>query len=105
MKHRLQITLEDAAVELLNKQDNKSQYIEDLILKQNGDRADNNLAREIKRLSILVEGLVAEEKEIEEKPLVLGRACCLGSCQHWVYDMDRGLSINTLTGETRNDWG
>jgi len=60
MKHRLQITLEDAANELLNQQENKSKYIEDLILKQ--DTSD--LTTEIKRLSMLVDGQVNDIQNI-----------------------------------------
>lgn len=62
MKHRLQITLEDAANELLNQQENKSKYIEDLILKQ--DTSD--LTTEIKRLSMLVDGQVNDIQNIIE---------------------------------------
>lgn len=62
MKHRLQITLEDAANELLNQQENKSKYIEDLILKQ--DTSD--LTLEIKRLAMLVDGQVNDIQDIIE---------------------------------------
>lgn len=60
MKHRLQITLEDEANEILNQQENKSKYIEDLILKQ--DTSD--LTAEIKRLSMLTDGLVNDTQNI-----------------------------------------
>lgn len=60
MKHRLQITLEDAANELLNQQENKSKYIEDLILKQDS----SDLTTEIKRLSMLTDSLVNDMQSV-----------------------------------------
>lgn len=62
MKTRLQITLEDEATALLNKQENKSQYIEELIL--NAQNAD--ISGEVKNMSLVMNGLVDEILELKE---------------------------------------
>jgi hypothetical protein len=62
MKTRLQITLEDEASNILNQQENKSQYIEDLILKA----SNADLALEIKRLAMLVDGQINDIQDIKQ---------------------------------------
>ncbi len=62
MKTRLQITLEDEATNILNQQENKSQYIEELIVKA----ANADLAQEIKRLAMLVDGQINDIQDIQK---------------------------------------
>lgn len=62
MKTRLQITLEDEASNILSQQENKSQYIEELILKS----TNADLAQEIKRLAMLVDGQLNDIRDIQQ---------------------------------------
>lgn len=119
MKYRINITINEEANNKLNLQENKSKYIEDLILDNKTTRAagvdlvsiEAMLDERFEHLVGIIEdrfqrSQVGTQGELEPKePVpVMGYACCLNDkkpCKHWQWDGVKQSYTNTITGEVR----
>jgi hypothetical protein len=119
MKVRINITIDQEAVDILNQQENKSQYIEDLILNkasqtQSGLTRDDviQLIKEYtptpqldKSSNSSVPNLQTADKFVPKPPdPEFGYPCCKGRspCKHWVWNEMDSNWTNTLTGKVRD---
>lgn len=107
MKLRIQITLSEDANTILEKQPNKSQFIEDLILghREPLQPATGGITRE--EVMELIKSLKEVKVPFVPKPPDpdIGYPCCTGKnpCKHWVWDDVDTLWKNTITGATRDE--
>jgi len=110
MKIRINISISEEAVNTLNQQPNKSQYIEDLILnKQSEDSSAilnklNELERNLKYIEKpKVEGSASASASFTPKlpDPETGYPCCTkkAPCKHWNWTGENYTNI--LTGEIR----
>lgn len=114
MKVRINISISEEANSILNKQSNKSQYLEDLILNQQPikpispsyedleDRITNIVWGYVQPLETRIETL--ESNFGENIPDIPAPTCCLSKttpCKHWEWDGLKEQWINKLTGEVR----
>lgn len=125
MRQRIQITLDDKAIEILSTIDNKSQYIEDLILgspstgnstvlQTDGpwvslDELFENLEAAIKPIELRLDEL-EKAKPTQSSTFVpqppdqeTGYPCCSkqSPCKHWMWSGTDSVWKNTLTGKVR----
>lgn len=116
MKTLKAFRLSDEAVAILDKQDNSTQFIENLIL---GNRSDDKVSftemydvltelfdSYLNKPQILGETVQpptpAEQELLDSLPVT--PACCLSStpCRHWVWAPDKIAYVNSITGELRD---
>ena len=96
-KHRLQISLSQAAASKLEGQGNKSQYIEDLILGNVEQKAPwKDLEYQIDQLGRRLQDVAIDESS--DLP-----SCCSNDtpCKHWSHDGLNDEWTNSLSGEVK----
>lgn len=127
MKHRIQITLNQQAVDILNEKANKSEYIEDLILNHTQSIQQSGLTREeviqlIKEYAPQPQSIqtpYSSAPDISKIPGITvggdfvpkppdpetGYPCCVkkSPCKHWMWDELNSVWTNTLTNKTREE--
>jgi hypothetical protein len=123
MKLAKTFRLSEEAVDILNKQENQSKYIEDLIM-GGGYSAGLTEARVIELIKEYGAMPQSTEKQYSSLPVTnipnittgntfvpkppdpeYGYPCCKGRspCKHWTWDEITSLWTNTLTGATRSE--
>jgi hypothetical protein len=130
MKIAKTFRLSEEAAAVLEASDNATQLIEGLLLNESKSQNDN-LAREVRNLAMLIDGLANDMIRLIQKvdtvkqpvqatqalPIAtgdtfvpkppdpeLGYPCCSGRnpCKHWAFDGLDGVWKNTLTGRTKD---
>lgn len=112
MKISKTFRLSEEAVDILNKQANQSQFIEDLVLgvelvePKEGGLTKEEVIQLIKQYTTQPVKDEVTSSEFVPKPPdpEKGYPCCQGKrpCKHWVWDESTGEGyVNTITGEVR----
>lgn len=117
MKYRINITISEEANNKLNLQENKSKYIEDLILSKPTQAAPSGT--DLLSIESMLDIRFAALLDVLDKKLAIkpteefvpkapdpntGYPCCLNEkkpCKHWTWDGVKQSYTNTLTGEVR----
>ena len=105
MKIRINISISEEANNQLNQQENKSQYIEDLILGGSRPSEVESSLEEIKSLLSKNISPPTAGSFIPKPPDPLtGYPCCQKRtpCKHWIFDGANESWINVLTGVSRD---
>lgn len=117
MKVRINISIDEEAVSILNLQANKSQFIEDLIL-LGSPRAETSTGLSEQRVREIIKEELSTPKNIDLASLGIktadtftpkppdpdkGYPCCSGRtpCKHWLWDDMNTEWKNSITGKTR----
>lgn len=111
MKVRINITIDQEAVNILNEQENKSQYIEDLILNRVTEQSILTeqrvieLIKEHARQELTTADKFVPEPFVPRPPdPITGYPCCVkkSPCKHWAFDQNMFEWVNSITGNRRD---
>ena len=110
MKVRINISISEEANSILNKQANKSQYLENLILGNIEPTVPSQQITEERVIELIkqytVQAIQPNQPFVPQPPnAVLGYPCCQlkRPCKHWLWNDGEALYENTITGEKKKD--
>lgn len=113
MKKLVAFRLSEEAINLLNKQDNKSAYIETLLVGgvKSGENSNNLLLNGLisdiqdlnRKIDLLINRADSKDLLINNTPPIETPPCCLlpNPCKHWTYNGITEQWVNSITGKVK----